>query len=80
MRAAVGEFGRCLRDWRKANRYTISSFSELADLSKSYVWELEQGRNFNPSIATLITISRVTGLSFNRLATLAAKQKMQEMQ
>ena len=74
----LGPFGQWLREWRKANRWSISAFAGQVGMSKSYLWELEQGRDFNPSLETLMTISRETGVAFTRVALLAATQKLQD--
>jgi transcriptional regulator with XRE-family HTH domain len=73
-----GPFGQWLRQWRKDNRWTISGFAGLIGMSKSYVWELEHGVTFNPSLETLMAISKHTGTAFTKVALLAATQKLQE--
>lgn len=42
------------------------------------MWELEQGATFNPSLETLMAISKHTGVAFTKVALLAATQKLQE--
>lgn len=80
MASPVGPFGQWLRQWRKENRWTISGFANEAGMSKSYMWELEQGIKFNPSLETLMAISKHTGTAFTKIALLAATQKLQEKQ
>lgn len=73
---ASGPFGSWLREWRKANRHSLASFAAEAGLTKGHAWELERGHDFNPTLATLMAISRATNTTFTRVAILAAKQKM----
>lgn len=75
---AKGEFGFWLRGWRKENRWSITAFAKLIGMSKSYIWELETGKEFNPSLSTLMKISAATGTAFTRVAVLAATQKRNE--
>lgn len=75
---AVGPFGGWLREWRTANRYSLAEFGALAGITKGYAWELEQGRQTNPSLATLMAISKATNTPFTRVAILAAQQRLQE--
>lgn len=74
---AFGPFGSWLRDWRKANRYSLAEFGGLAGLTKAYVWEIEKGRQSNPSLATLMAIAKATNTPFTRVAILAAQQRQQ---
>lgn len=76
---ATGPFGAWLRQWRKANRHTLATFAAEAKLTKSYVWELERAKdfNFNPSLATLMAISKATNTAFTRVALIAAQQRME---
>lgn len=77
-RPAVGPFGSWLREWRKAHRYSLAEFGTLAGLTKGYAWELEQGRQTNPSLATLMAIAKATNTAFTRVAILAAQQRLQQ--
>jgi transcriptional regulator with XRE-family HTH domain len=75
-KAPSGPFGAWLREWRKANRHSLASFAAEAGLTKGHAWELERGHDFNPTLATLMAISKATNTAFTRVAMLAAQQKM----
>lgn len=64
--------GQHIRQYRKANRWTLSAFAAEHGMSKAYLWELENGVRNNPSLDAMIKISKATETTLARVATLAA--------
>jgi len=68
-------FGQWLRTWRKDNRYSLTEFSDLSGVSRTALFELEHGSSFNPTLHTLVAISKATKTRFSRVAQLAYDQQ-----
>ena len=64
--------GQHIRKYRKANRWTLSAFAAEHQLSKSYLWELENGSLTNPTLEVMVKVAKATGTTLARVATLAA--------
>lgn len=58
---AITSLGPRLRDRRKAMKLTLDQLAERSGMSKSYIWEIENGKNKNPTIRTALTLSRALG-------------------
>ena len=54
--------GEKLRDLRKARKLTLDKLAELAGLSKSYLWELENRESQRPSAEKLTALADVLGV------------------
>jgi len=52
---------------RKAHGLSLQQVADRGGLAKSYVWEIENGKNTNPSISTLIGLCRALGCSLDGL-------------
>jgi transcriptional regulator with XRE-family HTH domain len=52
---------------RKRMGLTLQEVAERAGIAKSYVWELEQGKQTNPSIAILMGLAKGLGCSVDGL-------------
>lgn len=57
---AFAERMKMLRDMRDM---TLQQVADAADLTKSHVWELEQGRAVNPTVAAVWGLSRALSVS-----------------
>jgi transcriptional regulator with XRE-family HTH domain len=55
--------GEKLRDLRKARGLTLEKLAELASLSKSYLWELENRESQRPSAEKLTALADVLGVA-----------------
>lgn len=64
--------GQHVRKYRKANRWSLSAFADKHGMSKSYLWELENGSLMNPTLEVLMKIAAGTETTLARVATLAA--------
>lgn len=53
--------GEKLRDLRKALRLTLDEAAAKADVSKSYLWELENKPTAQPTVAKLAAIAAAYG-------------------
>ncbi len=51
-----------LKDLRNERRLTLQTVADCAHVSKSYVWEMENGKAPNPTIEILIRVSNVLGV------------------
>lgn len=59
--------GDKIRDLRKAKGYTLDKLAELADSSKSYIWELENKNPPRPSADKVAKIAAVLGVTADYL-------------
>lgn len=71
-----GVFGQWLRDWRKANRYSMGAFGDLSGVSKVQVCSLERDPAINPRLETLMAISKATKTPIEQVARMAAIQRL----
>jgi transcriptional regulator with XRE-family HTH domain len=60
---------------RKAGRLSLQEVADAAGLTKSHVWELEQGRSRNPTIGAVHVLSKALGVPFLRMAEAALKSR-----
>lgn len=58
---AIASLGTRIRDRRKALGLSLDKVAARAGMSKSYIWEIENGANKNPTIRTALTLARVLG-------------------
>ena len=59
--------GEKIRELRKAKGYTLDRLAELADSSKSYIWELENKNPPRPSAEKIAKIAAVLGVTADYL-------------
>jgi transcriptional regulator with XRE-family HTH domain len=59
--------GDKIRTLRKAKGYTLDKLAELADSSKSYIWELENKNPPRPSADKIAKIAAVLGVTADYL-------------
>lgn len=52
---------------RKAHGLTLQEVADRGGLAKSYVWEIESGKNTNPSISTLVSLCAALGCSLDAI-------------
>ena len=52
---------------RKERRLSLEELATSAGITKSHLWELEQGRSKNPTIATCVALARALGISLEYL-------------
>lgn len=64
--------GQHIRRYRKENRWSLSLFAATFGLSKSYLWELENGTLTNPTLEVMVKVAKATDTTLARVATLAA--------
>lgn len=56
-----------IADLRRAQRLTIEELAERAGMSKSHVWETENGKASNPTVDTAVRLARALGCSLDFL-------------
>ena len=61
LEAALGRLGERLRERRKAMKLTLDAVAERSGLVKSYVWEIENSKNKNPTIRTAWKLAHALG-------------------
>lgn len=59
--------GDKIRELRQKKGYTLEKLAELTELSKSYIWELENKNPPRPSAGKLGTIARALGVTIDYL-------------
>jgi len=62
--ALLASYGERVRDRRKALGLTLEKVAAHAGLTKSYVWEIENGKNKNPTLRTAHGLCRALGWTF----------------
>jgi transcriptional regulator with XRE-family HTH domain len=72
------ELGNKIRDLRKAKGYTLDKLAELADSSKSYIWELENKNPPRPSADKVAKIAAVLGVTSDYLIDTADEVGLDE--
>ena len=63
-----------MRELRDARGLSLQDVADRAGIAKSHVWQIEQGKSANPTIATTVGIARALGVSLDYLAGLSAVQ------
>ena len=53
---------------RKRLDLSLQQVADRAGITKSHMWELEQGRSVNPTIATVNCLAKALGIPFVELA------------
>lgn len=61
------KLGKRLRKWRESREETLQEVADAIGCSKSSVWEIEQGRNPNPTIGTVMAFAKHFGASIDAL-------------
>lgn len=61
---------RCA-DLRETHDLSLQEVADRAGLSKSHVWDLEQGRSRNPTIDTAVRLARAFGVSIDYMTGLS---------
>lgn len=65
--------GQHIRRYRRQNRWTISGLAKAIGMSKSYLFELENGTQINPTLRTMEMIASATNTNLSDIANLAAE-------
>jgi len=74
---SLSPLGQHIRQYRRANRYTLQQLGDVAGISKAQLWELETAPSPNPRLSTLVAVARATSTTLARVATLAAAPGVQ---
>lgn len=59
--SAIASMGKRIEARRKAMGLTLDNLADRSGLAKSYVWEIENGKNKNPTIRTAFALARGLG-------------------
>jgi transcriptional regulator with XRE-family HTH domain len=70
--------GDKIRDLRKAKGYTLDNLAELAESSKSYIWELENKNPPRPSADKIAKIAAVLGVTADYLIDTTETVKVED--
>ena len=52
-----------LKSLREKQRLSIQDVADIADISKTLIWELEKNKSLNPSLNTLKKLSELFGVT-----------------
>lgn len=63
--------GERAKDLRKLRGLSLQQVSDRAGMTKSWLWEIEQGRQTNPTINSALALSRALGVSLDYLTGLS---------
>jgi transcriptional regulator with XRE-family HTH domain len=64
---------RCIK-LRVERKLSLQEIADRAGLSKSHVWDLEQGRSRNPTVDTAVRLARAFGVSIDYLIGIGTTQ------
>lgn len=53
---------------RRRQELSLQAVADMAGITKSHMWELEQGRAVNPTIWTVYGLSKALGVPFTMMA------------
>ncbi len=70
--------GDKIRELRKAKGYTLDKLAELAESSKSYIWELENKNPPRPSADKVAKIAAVLGVTTDYLIDPSATVQVED--
>lgn len=56
-------FSSRIKQLRTIRDMTLQEVADIADLTKSHVWEMEQGRSVNPTVAAVWGLARALAVS-----------------
>lgn len=65
-------FAQFIKDAREDAGLSLSEAAELIGCTKSYLWDMEQGRATNPTITILVGLAKALDLYLDDLAMTAA--------
>lgn len=60
----MSALGEMIRTFRGIHGFSLQGVADAAGISKTHIWELERGRNTNPTIET---IARVATAAYHHL-------------
>jgi len=63
----VAAIAQAVATLRRERGLSLDEVASRAGLSKSHVWEMEQGRSRNPSVATVRALATAFGVSMSRI-------------
>lgn len=61
---------RCV-SLREQHGLSLQDVADRAELSKSHIWELEQGRARNPTVGTAVRLARAFGVTLDYMTGLS---------
>ncbi|MEH7251216.1 helix-turn-helix domain-containing protein [Neobacillus niacini] len=70
--------GKKIKRLRQKKGYSITELGRLADVSKSYLSQLERGLQTNPSLHFLVKVSKPLDTSIDYLLQNATEQKVDD--
>jgi len=69
-KVAAGMAAR-IAELRAKRKLSLQEVADRAGISKAHVWDIEQGRQRNPTIATAVNIASALGVSLDYLTGLS---------
>lgn len=74
----VGTLPGEIRSGRERMGLSLQKLADRTDLSKAYLWDVEQGRSTNPSIKTIMALAHALELPWQTLAQAAINTLKEE--
>ena len=68
----LSPLGQHIRNYRKANRWSIQALAKKHGISNMHLWQIENGIVNNPTISSLVKLAAATKTSLANIARLAA--------
>lgn len=65
-------FSEYIKESREDKGMSLTEAAEAVGCTKSYLWDMEQGRATNPTITILVGLAKALDLPFDELAIVAA--------
>lgn len=69
------KIGQKIRKARKKSGFTLADLGQVAQISKTYISELETGRADNPSVTTLRKVANALGVTISELVEEPSENK-----
>ena len=64
-----------LKSRRESLGMSLQDVADACGITKSHVWDMEQGNSFNPTLAVAIRLSICLGITINMMAAATLEQK-----
>jgi transcriptional regulator with XRE-family HTH domain len=72
-------FAQFIKEAREDQGLSLTEAAELVGCTKSYLWDMEQGRATNPTITILVGLAKALDLYLDNLAMVAAMSINQQI-
>lgn len=67
--------GELLKSRRESLGMSLQDVADACGLTKSHIWDMEQGNSFNPTLSASIRLSICLGITINMMAAATLDHK-----